>query len=63
MPGREVANGSKNKLPDGSVIVSVRGQWYYGDPENSSNFLMPYTEKVEPKPSEPSTDASDWEEA
>jgi hypothetical protein len=63
MLAEEVANGSKNELPDGNVIVSVRGEWYYCDPENSSNFLMPYAEKVEPKPSEPSTDKSEWEEA
>jgi hypothetical protein len=63
MLAEEVANGSKNELPDGSVIVSIRGKWYYSDPENSSNFLMPYVEKVEPKPSEPSTEGSEWEEA
>lgn len=63
MLAEEVANGSKNELPDGSMIVSIRGKWYYSDPENSSNFLMPYVEKVEPKPSEPSTEGSEWEEA
>jgi len=59
----EIANGSKNELPDGSVIVSIRDKWYYCDPENSSNFLTPYVEKVEAKPSEPPTGGSEWEES
>ncbi|MCK4969944.1 MAG: hypothetical protein KAS77_05435, partial [Thermoplasmata archaeon] len=59
MLAEEIANGSKNELPDGSAIVSIRGKWYYSDPENSSNFLTPY---VETKPSEPPTDGSEWEE-
>ncbi len=63
MLAEEIASGPKNELPDGSVIVSVRGKWYYGDPDNSSNFLTPYAEKVEAKPSEPSADGSEWEEA
>ena len=63
MLAEEIATGPKNELPDGSVIVSIRGKWYYGDPENSSNFLTPYVEKVEAKPSEPSAEGSEWEEA
>jgi hypothetical protein len=57
----EMVEGSTHELPDGTVLVAVRGKWYYGDPEDSSKFLMPYEKKGGPVVSASSTD-SEWEE-
>jgi len=57
---QEIADATRHELPDGTVLVALRGKWYYGDHEDSSKFLMPYTEKVPPAAS---TSSSEWEEA
>ncbi len=55
----EMVEGATHELPDGTVLVAIRGKWYHGDPEDSSKFLMPYESKMEPAAS-PS--GSEWEE-
>jgi len=55
---KEMSDGAKHELPDGTVLIAVRGKWYHGDPEDSSKFLMPYEQKIEA----PGPEAgSDWE--
>jgi hypothetical protein len=58
MLAKEVAEGSSHALSDGTVLVAVRGKWYYGDPGDSSKFLMPYEKKQGPD----SSTKSEWEE-
>ena len=43
----EVATGAKHNLPDGLMLVTIRGKWYHGDHEDSSNFLKPYKSAVQ----------------
>jgi hypothetical protein len=56
----EMVEGATHELPDGTVLVAVRGKWYHGDPEDSSKFLMPYESK-EKVPTSTSA-SSEWEE-
>ena len=56
---QEIAEGSTHELPDGTVLVAVRGKWYHGDPEDSSKFLTPYEKKTKAPASE---SKSGWEE-
>ncbi len=56
---QEIAEGSTHDLPDGTMLVAVRGKWYHGDPEDSSKFLTPYEKKTKAPASE---SKSGWEE-
>jgi hypothetical protein len=59
----EVVEGATHELPDGTVLVAVRGNWYHGDPEDSSKFLMPYKGAVGGSEGSTSTSStSEWEE-
>ena len=54
-----MVEGATHELPDGTPLVAVRGNWYYGDPGDSTRFLTPYkSEGGAP----PSTASSEWEE-
>jgi hypothetical protein len=64
MLAEEIVDGKTHELPDGTILVAIRGKWYHGDPEDSAKFLMPYEMKDSPKPA-PSADSggtSEWEE-
>jgi hypothetical protein len=58
MLAKEMSEGAKHELADGTVLIAVRGKWYHGDPEDSSKFLMPYEKKTEAPASKT---GSDWE--
>jgi hypothetical protein len=61
MLAEEIVKGKRHELPDGRVLVAVRGKWYHGDHEDSSTFLMPYKEATKAaEPAKPTT--SEWEE-
>ncbi len=66
----EIATGARHELPDGRVLVALRGKWYYGDHEDSSNFLMPHKQAVQASTTPPSAGSgkgggggSQWEES
>ncbi len=57
----DLVEGATHELPDGTVLIAIRGKWYYGDPEDSSKFLMPYEKKEGPIVTA-SSSGSEWEE-